>query len=349
MRRFTLASITRITDLGRRPFAVEPVPRGTWATGDYVAAELLPGPGVPYLVEHPEGRMVEAIAGDVVIGALGTRAATLEVTGDWRAVGEDLVLQSLTPAGILGRVTSAAVSIPALPSLRYRGHVTRAGERVTMGAFAHPAAADGHRAPVVLIIGTSMSAGKTVAAKAIVRALADLGLRVGGAKLTGVARLRDVQAMGDAGAEVIADFVDGGLPSTVVDEADYAAALARVLAKLAAERPDVIVAEAGASPLEPYNGATAVRELGDRVRCTVLCASDPYAVVGVMTAFGTRPDLVSGRATSTDAGIALVEKLAGIEALNLIDPTSGPALRRLLAERLGLPPRTSGPAPAIVS
>ena len=55
------------------------------------------------------------------------------------------------------------------------------------------------------------------------------------------------------------------------------------------------------------------------MRCTVLSASDPYAVTGVTSAFGNRPDLVTGLATSTPAGIELVEKLSGIKALNVLD------------------------------
>lgn len=335
MTRQVFTSITRIAGF---PDQVElrTLAREQWEDGDYVAAEILDAPGLPYLVEAPSGRMVEVTAGDVLVGALGRREATLEVVGGWREVGEDLRMQPLTAAGILGRITSQAVSIGPLPELEYRGHVTLDGRRCAMSDVVG-APADGHpQAPVVLIIGTSMSAGKTVAAKAIVRALKELGLRVAGAKLTGVARYRDILAMSDAGADFIADFVDGGLPSTVVGEAGYTRALAIVMAKLAAARPDVIVAEAGASPLEPYNGAIAVRELGESVRCTVLCASDPYAVLGVMTAFEIRPDLVSGRATSTDAGIALIERLTGLPCLNLIDPRSGPELTRMLADRLGL-------------
>ncbi|MGE5409147.1 MAG: hypothetical protein ACM3NV_11105, partial [Syntrophothermus sp.] len=61
-----------------------------------------------------------------------------------------------------------------------------------------------------------------------------------------------------------------------------------------------------------------------------------YAVVGVITAFKREPDLVAGRATSTSAGIALVEKLTSIPALNLLDPESGEDLARLLRRRLGL-------------
>jgi len=98
---------------------------------------------------------------------------------------------------------------------------------------------------------------------------------------------------------------------------------------------DVLVAEAGASPLEPYNGSVAIAELARQVKFTVLCASDPYAVVGVAAAFQRQPDLVSGGAANTEAGIRLVEKLAGIKALNLLDNASLPELKGLLKQHFG--------------
>ena len=70
---------------------------------------------------------------------------------------------------------------------------------------------------------------------------------------------------------------------------------------------------------------------------TVLCASDPYAVVGVMTAFDCRPDLVTGIVSNTDAGIALVEKLAGVRTLNISVNATLPELSRLIEEKLPLP------------
>ena len=99
-------------------------------------------------------------------------------------------------------------------------------------------------------------------------------------------------------------------------------------------RPDVLVAEAGASPLEPYNGEAAVRALSNNVCCTVLCASDPYAVLGVQAAFQLEPDLITGPAANTKAGIELVSKLTGREALNLLQEKSLPRLWELLRTRL---------------
>jgi len=67
-----------------------------------------------------------------------------------------------------------------------------------------------------------------------------------------------------------------------------------------------------------------------------LCASDPYAVAGVISAFRKRPDLVAGAAANTEAGIALVEKLCDLKALDLLDKRSAPDLRAILNRSLGL-------------
>ena len=184
--------------------------------------------------------------------------------------------------------------------------------------------------PVVLLIGTSMSAGKTTTGRIIVHELKRAGFNVAGAKLTGAGRYRDVLAFGDAGADTIIDFVDAGLPSTVVPPRRFARAMEHMLATIAARGADILVAEAGASPLEPYNGDTAVRMLGANVCCTVLCASDPYAVVGVREAFKIEPDIVTGPTANTQAGIDLVRKLTGLEALNLLDLDSIPRLLEIL-------------------
>jgi hypothetical protein len=190
--------------------------------------------------------------------------------------------------------------------------------------------------PVILIVGTSMSSGKTMSGRVIVHLLSQMGLNVVGAKLTGAARYRDVLSFGDAGASAIYDFVDAGLPSSAVDEATYREALPYLLSLITRHKPDVVVAEVGASPLEPYNGAIAKEMIRDHVKFKLLCAQDPYAVVGVQTAFQRNPDLVAGGAANTDAAIALVKKLSGLPALNLMDPASHRQLEKMLRKALNL-------------
>jgi hypothetical protein len=333
--RYFFASLTRISDLPEKRFSERRLSRRGWETGDYVVGEVVSPPGRLARIELSSGRMVEVVEGDLIVGAFGVRYATLESVGGWQGIGQDRIMEALTSAGLFGKATSRSALLPSPLLLTYKGHVLLSGTKAAMRDYVQEAPERGFEVPVVLLVGTSMSAGKTTSAKVIVRLLREAGLRVVGAKLTGAGRYRDVLAMHDAGAEHIFDFVDAGLPSTVVPESEYRRALRNLLSRIAAVEADVLVAEVGASPLEPYNGTAAIEEIGPNVRCTVLSASDPYAVSGVTTAFGARPDLVTGLATSTTAGIELIEKLSGIPALNVLDHDSLPKLNALLRERLG--------------
>ena len=336
MAKYFFTSLTRISNLPEVSFSVEPLPREEWGTGDYVVGQISSPPSSLARIELRNGRMAEVVEGDLIVGTFGKRHTTLEDVGDWRAIGEDLRMEALTAGGLFGKVTSASFLLPQLLPLSYKGHILVGGASVTMRDFVPPPPERSFELPVVLVIGTSMSAGKTTSAKVIVRLLREAGLRVIGSKLSGSGRYRDILTMEDAGAEHIFDFVDAGLPSTVVPKEEYRWALRNLLARMAAVDADVLVAEAGGSPLEPYNGATAIEELGPNVRCTVLSASDAYGVIGLTAALGSRPDLVTGLATSTEAGIELVEKLSGIKALNVLDRGSLPKLRAILKDRLAL-------------
>ena len=189
--------------------------------------------------------------------------------------------------------------------------------------------------PTILIIGTSMSAGKTVTGRRVCEILSTAGLDVVGAKLTGAGRYRDVVSFRQAGARTIFDFVDVGLPSTVVPEDEFREAIRPLLSHIGSLQPDFLVAETGASPLEPYNVGPAIEELGDNIACILLAASDPYAVVGVEKAFGVKPDLVTGPAANTSAAISLVRKLADLPAINVIDRDTLPEFAAFLETRLG--------------
>jgi hypothetical protein len=181
-----------------------------------------------------------------------------------------------------------------------------------------------------------MSAGKTTAAKRIIRHLKGLDLNIVGTKLTGAGRYRDVLSMWDAGADDIYDFVDVGLPTTTVDPEEYRLRLRQLLCLVAARSPDIVVAEAGASPLEPYNGEIVLEELSDHVRCTVLCASDPYAVSGVIAGFGYEPDVVAGIATNTTASVELIRRLTGQKGFSFLVPEESDDAFAVIRTRLGV-------------
>ncbi len=327
-------SVTRIADLDTDPFTVAPLERERWDDGDYVLARVTGSPTPLYRIELPNGRIGEVMAGDRLVGALGCRHATLEAVGDWRSVGEDLQLHALTGAGLFGRATSVAPLLPRLMTLSYEGHLVRAGDKLVMSNFVKPVGQRSFATPTILLVGTSMSAGKTTTGRVIIHALKAAGLKVVGAKFTGAGRYRDVLAFQDAGADAVLDFVDAGLPSTVVSAERFSLAMDYMLARVAQLAPDVLVAEAGASPMEPYNGAVAVAALGEQRRCTVLSASDPYAVVGVQTAFDLKPDIVTGPAVNTAAAVELVNLLTGTPGINVLAESELPALLAILRARL---------------
>ncbi|MDJ0700363.1 MAG: hypothetical protein QNJ07_10930 [Woeseiaceae bacterium] len=335
MLKTVFGSLTRISNLAEEPFEVLALDKAHWETGDYVQGEILPPVSDLYRVEDQSGAMEPVEPGDLAIGAFGHRAATLEGTGSWMDI-DDSKMHALTNAGLFGRFTSFSQLLPKPISLHYQGHVMRNGDKVQMQQFALKSDNDRFAVPTILLVGTSMSAGKTWTGRAACEFLRDKGLDVTGIKLTGAGRYRDILSFQKCGASRIYDFVDVGLPSTVVPEDVYRAAVRPLLQHIDSEHPDFVVCEAGASPLEPYNGAAAIEELGDNIACTILCASDPYAVVGVKQAFGLDADLVAGPATNTSSATALVKKLTGLNAINIINPKRIPEFREFLTRQLGL-------------
>lgn len=333
MKRYFFSSLTRITPFTQDNIAFKKQSFSNWKTGDYVAGKVSAPPGTMQL-EMPTGRMAEVAEGDIIIGALGDRHATLGATGKWSKIGKNGKMHLLSAGGIFGKMTSISSFVPSLIEMDYLGHVTMNGKKKRMRDFVQKTEKIDFTIPVVLIVGTSMSAGKTTTAKIIIRQLKKAGLKVAGAKLTGTGRYRDILGMYDAGADCITDFVDAGLPTSVVPRSEYIPALKNILSKVQLEDPDIAVIEIGASPLEPYNGDHAIHYIEKNVKFRVLCASDPYAVYGVMKAFGSKPDLISGVATNTIGGVELIENLSDVPSLNLIYPKYLENLRRLLKENL---------------
>lgn len=141
--------------------------------------------------------------------------------------------------------------------------------------------------------------------------------------LTGAGRGHDTLSCKDAGADFTFDFIDAGLPITVVSPEDYRAAIGPLLSRMADTDTKAAVIEAGASPLEPYNGAELVQMLWEHVAYTILGAWE------------RRVDLVAGPTSNTLAGVALVHELAGLRVLNLTDDYTRDSFRQCLTQAVG--------------
>ncbi len=329
-------SLTRISDLAETPFDVRSLEREFWEMGDYVVCKITDPGGHSLLIELQSGRMRGVIGGETIIGALGERFATLEATGSWQAVGQNGKMHVLTGAGLFGKLTSKSVYLPQMMELNYVGHVFRNGHKMRMEDFVAPVEERPFQTPVILFYGTSMSAGKTTSARIVTHLFKSAGYSVVGAKLAGAGRYRDILAVKDVGADAVFDFVDVGLPSSICGEALYRKKLRQLLNRMAAIRADIAVVEIGASPMEPYNGSLAIEALQPNLKYAVMSASDPYAVYGLIKAYGMTPDLVTGVASNTLAGIALVKQLCGIQAINFLNPENGTMLRELIGQATGM-------------
>lgn len=304
---------------------IEDLERQYWSEGQAVICKLKRESGY----ELSTGREIELTTGDMVIGALGTRMATLEVAGSWRD-GDKSNMNLLSTSGVFGACTSFSPFVNYPAPLDYVGHLVRDGTPLNVRDFGLGVKPRDLTIPVVLVIGTSMSSGKTMACRALIRELNRRGVSVGGCKLTGVARWKDTLSMNDAGAVAAYDFVEAGLVSTVTDSDSVTVAARVVLTALEDAGAEMIVCELGASPLEDYQGAAVLKELEGKVRATVMAASDPYAVLGLEKAYAIKPDVVTGRAAVTEPGRRLVTKLAGVPAVELDREDAGATLVQLL-------------------
>lgn len=326
------ASCTRIADLPPWPLTHRVLPRDVWEAGDYVVGRVLPFGGTTEQVELNTGREVKPLPGDLVVGAFARRAATLEAVGRFDDIEDDGLMHSMTEGGCFGRVTSRSILSKPLIPLKYVGHVMLDGFKSNMQDWVPEPPETPFALPTVLVVGTSMSAGKTLSARVAVRQLVKRGYRVVGAKVTGAGRFNDVMSLADAGAMAVFDFMDAGLPTTVIPATRFRRSMDGLLRRMGGCGADVAVIEAGASPLEPYNGSTAVELLMPWIRFVILCASDPYAVVGIREAWPVKPDVVAGPTANTSAAVELVKALTGLEAMNLMRRESHTRFGELLHE-----------------
>jgi hypothetical protein len=262
------------------------------------------------------------------------------------AVGDTIEVLNL--GGILGRCTSANPEIGAPFKAQVLGAVLafpELGDRIGRPASIRdravpPADSLESPVPVIYVAGTCMNAGKTVAATELVRGLARGGLRVGAAKLTGVSLMRDALSMLDAGAIAALTFNDVGVAST---HPGITVATAKgILNRLAAAKPDVIVAELGDGILGEYGVQDILHdaELTGVGAAYVMAAPDPVACWGAVELmrgeFGLRVTAITGPATDNEVGLAYIQTGLGLPAHNARRDAAGlfTVVRRSLEEWL---------------
>jgi hypothetical protein len=145
-------------------------------------------------------------------------------------------------------------------------------------------------------------------------------LKVAGAKMSGVAALRDTLNMEDHGASWTASFLDCGLPSTV-DCGDLAPVAKAILNHLNTFAPDLIVVELGDGIVGGYavDSVLMDAEIKQAISSFVFCAGDYVGVVGgiaVLKNIGIEIDVVAGSVTDSQMGEDFVERTYNLDAGN---------------------------------
>jgi len=340
-----IASVTRACQLKREVRVSSDIP---CEEGVVVAVRVKNDKTTYSQLELPSGRMAQVKKGDVVAGALGHRHALFGYSGhlpERLAPGDTIHL--LNMGGVLGICDSVNPDLGPPFECEVLGavlHFPYLGERIGVAAriggealdLAAPMDAAG--VPVVALVGSCMNCGKTAAACTLVRHLSHGGFTVDGLKATGVSLRRDVLAMEDAGARSTAIFTDLGVVSST--PANAPAVTRTLVTRLAAARPDAIVAELGDGLLGAYGVAAILDDPEIRAAFTavVLAANDPVAAWGgvrmLRETFGIEPVAVTGPATDNIAGTRIIEEAVGVPAINA--RTEGERLSALVREKLGL-------------
>ncbi len=293
------------------------------AAGTVVVARVLDDKQVYNQLEDVHGRMMTVHRGDIVAGVLGSRRALRGYAGvvpDHVAVGDTLHLLNL--GGVIGLCTSANPDVGPPAAVEILGAVAQpngCAASILPGPVGLDVRLQDDLPPLVWVVGSCMHAGKTAATCALVRDLSRRGLKVGTAKVTGVALRRDTLEMLDHGASVAYTFADAGLPSTCAG--DVVAAARGCLNALGRDGVDVMVVELGDGLLGEYGVMDVLRasDLVDATTAVMLAATDPVAAWGgveLLKREGLAVTVVTGPATDNEAGCTAVSSLAGAAAVN---------------------------------
>jgi hypothetical protein len=266
-------------------------------------------------VQLASGRRSQLYLGDRIVLCLGNRYAPDQFEGIAKIEnGQDCEL--LAGGGVAGVVRHRHGRMRAATGLRVLGVLGDAdGNPVNIASYAlalpEPKPFDRPALPVMLVVGSSMNAGKTTACASLIHGLARNGLQVGAVKVTGTGSFGDVQSYADAGAAEVLDFTDAGLASTYrVEPALLERTARRLIAELEARGCDVAVVEVADGLFQQETAALmASRTLRDALGQVVFAAADAMGAVA-----GVQRLQSLGWTVSAFTGLVTASPLAASEA-----------------------------------
>ncbi|GEC03610.1 DUF1611 domain-containing protein [Streptomyces spinoverrucosus] len=283
--------------------------------GDLVLCRVT-GIGQHKFLGQAHGKRNRLFVGDTIVVAYGARYAPdqfeAEVPGDLGPC--DLV----AGGGIAGRVVSSHSKMNPPTRLEPLGLVTdEHGEVISLAHLARlvvPVQAP--RPRTIAVLGTSMNAGKTTVAAALIRGLGLAGLRVGAAKVTGTGAPGDPTLMADAGAARVIDFTDLGFATTYQLPMPQVIRILRgAITDLTSHQTDAIVLEVADGILQRETAALMrTPEFRADVDAIVFAAGDSVsAVAGVRLLRDEHLPVVALSGVLTASPLAMAEAVAGVD------------------------------------
>ena len=295
---------------------------GDWSPmpGDLMLGKVLS------LGQHPKlelttGRRASMFPGDEIIVCCGSRYAPDQFEaelqdGVWPT---DLVAAGGIASSELSRNRRLKMSTKIVPL----GAISNSdGRPLNVSDFAIEKIGQRQSIKVIVVVGTSMTAGKTTSAAALVRGLTRQGLRVGAAKVTGTGAGRDPWLMIDSGASTVVDFTDCGYPSTYKVSGSELESIAHdLIDHLAQQGCEIAVLEVADGILQPETAELLTsKSFRLRVFGALFAAYDSMgAVAGIkwLQEKGYRLLGLSGRITSSPLGVREAEIATGLPAITL--------------------------------
>lgn len=320
--------------------------------GDLLLAEVREV-GQHKALQLADGRLSTLFPGDRVVVAVGARYAPDQFCS--RAEISGPLCHLAAAGGIAGTVETRHERMGAPTLLAPLGLLADAdGSPLNLkdAALALPSIAP--TVPVLAVVGTSMNSGKTTTAANVIFGLAETGLIVGAAKITGTGAFGDPHLFRDAGAAEVLDFTDAGHATTVGLPAAELERIAVGLCALLADRG------CGAIVLEIADGIlqreTRALLAAPRFRALLLgrllfAAADAVSAVGGvedLRNMGLRPLGVSGVFTASPLAIAEAAERLDVPVFTgeaLRDPARAKALLAVAAPPVETARRRPAPAP----
>ena len=181
------------------------------------------------------------------------------------------------------------------------------------------------RAKLVLVCGTSMNSGKSMAAATCCWALSNMGYTVNASKVTGTASLKDILSMNDAGADKYLDFTYLGYPSTYkLSEDKMLDVFNKIDLKYANDPKKFWVVELADGILQRETAMLLAHEdVRSRIHKLIFCSYDAFGAIGGLQVlkekFELTPDAISGVCSSSPLHMKELSEFSNIPIFNSAD------------------------------